>query len=753
MTDAFSRILNSGSAPTGGAPSSVRGADAFSRIIGTAPTEVGTPPADPNGNREVQGFVGSLRRMVRGEHDTRFKNMPTVYEQFSRELEGPAGMAATLGASDEQLSDVMQQALGDRFVRREADANGYPIIVTRRPDGQEQSGYVNRPGLDSQDVTRTIRGALPYAATGGAGATAARGAGWVGHTIVQAGAAGSTSVAGDLAQLPMGSEQGVEPEKALINTVAGAAGPTISKVGSALWRRFVTEPSLYDRVTGVLTDKGAQIAREAGFDPTQMAADIQREFGKTYARSGGDANAAAAVIADKEFNIPSTVGQRSKDPQRLMDEKAARYGVYGDAAKSVLRGFDAQQAEAVKAAALTGTPESAGIMKTIAPGRSETDFALSNVGNDIRIGMQSALGQAQAGEQAAWSKVTDITPKPQAFDSLPEMLSGRLGDLPIDQVNTKTAASMAKALDEYVSGKALTEPVAKVLKQAPVTTLDQMRRRLLAMSRAADNGTDRKAATAIYDGFNDWIDDAAEKALVNGDADAAAALRTARDTSKTMRQIFQPTTKRGMSTPAAKIIDDVIERSDSAEGIVSGLFGGGPSSNIKDGSVEALKYIQVALRRYANPEVAGKTWNDVRAAYWMRLVKGKNGDMLSPTVMMENIKLAMHNQRSLIHVLYKNDEIAQMIRFQQALRQISYRDPNPSGSAVGFASLTKQFLGKILDSVPFGKAAFERSGIPDAYGAAVAKRAVATISPQAPNRMITPYIQPAGQLLMTEDEY
>jgi hypothetical protein len=277
-----------------------------------------------------------------------------------------------------------------------------------------------------------------------------------------------------------------------------------------------------------------------------------------------------------------------------------------------------------------------------------------------------------------------------------------------------------------------------------------MRRRLLAMSRAADNDTDRKAATAIYDGFNDWIDDAAEKALVNGDPDAAAALRIARDTSKTMRQIFQPTTKRGISTPGARILDDIIERSDSAEGIVSGLFGGGPSSNVKDGSVEALKHVQGALRRYADPEVAAQTWNDVRAAYWVRLVKGKNGDMLSPTVMMQNIKQALHNQRSIMHVLYENAEIGQMVRFQRALQQISYRDPNPSGSAVGLATLAKQFLGKVLDAVPFGRAAFERSGIPDAYGAAVAKRAVAPGMPRSPIRLMTPYLQAGGNVMMDE---
>lgn len=745
--DFFSRMLGMGSqqqqpsVQRAGAPEH----DMFSKIVGTAPA---APPLPNNiAEPDASGFFGGVKQMVRGKQDPRFADTGTVFDQFRSELHNPTANAATFGASDEQMADIMQKTLGDKFVRREKDANGYDVFVTRGPDGQEQRGYVNKPGLDGQDIARGIRGALPYAATGGTAGVAARGAGVLVNAAVQGVTAGATSAAGDAAQIPMGSEQGIELGKAGINTAAGVAGPVVAKMGGALWRRFVTEPSLFDRSTGVLTDKGAQIAREAGFDPSQMAADIQREFGKTYARTAGDASAAAAVIADKEFNIPSTIGQRMKDGEQLLQEKAARFGVYGGPAKEVMSGFDKRQADAVHAAALTGADDAQGIVRTIAPGRTESELGLDNLGREIRGGMLSAQGSAQAGERAAWDKVTDITPKPEAFATLPDMIAGRLGDLPVDDTVTPVAASMAKALDGYVTGKAIGKPVADVLKQSPVTTLDQMRRRLLAMRGGAQNDTDRKASGALYDAFNDWIDDAAEKAMINGNPEAAANLRIARDATKTLRQIFAPSNARGFTTPGGKILDDVLQRSDSAEGIVSGLFGGGPSSNIKDGSVEALKQMRAGLQKYADKDTATKTWNDVRAAYWVRLVKGKDGKMFEPGAMLTNVSRALNNQRSLVHVLYENSEIAQMVRFQRALKQITYKDPNPSNSAIGVASLSRQFFSKVLNAVPFARALVEMSPIPNAYGTAVAKRAVSNAPSPPQNALMTPYLQAGGSAL------
>jgi hypothetical protein len=711
-----------------------------------------TPETAPS--REAapsQGFFAGVKEMVQGKHDPRYAGVGTIYGQFPGDLEGPMGAAATMGAGDDALGDVVAKSLGDKVIRRERDAHGQEVFVTRGPDGAEQRGYLNAPGLDSQDVVRGVRGTLPYFATLTPVGSALRGAAAVVRVGGQAAAAGSTSIAGDVASGALGSEQGVDYQKAAINTLAAGAGEAVTPAFSAVWRRFVTEPKLYNRATGQLTAEGAAAAKAAGYDPAQMTADIQREFAKTYAKTGGDASSAIAAATDAEWKIPSTLGQRTKDQQQLLDEKAMRMGVQGQAAKETMERFDKDQAQAIRSAVLDSGPDVTGMAQRIAPNRTGAEMSPSTLGPEIRAGMRGAQGAARAGEREAWDKVSDLTPKPQAFGTLPDMLAGRLGDLPVDEVNTRAAAQMAKALDDYVSGKAISKPVAGVLKQTPVTTLDQMRRRLLAMSQSADNATDQRAARAIYDGFNDWIDDAASKALVNGDVDAAAALRSARDVTKTMRSIFSPTDLRGHATPGARRLDDVLQRSDSAEGIVSGLFGGGPAANIPDGTVEALKLMRTGLSRYAKSDAAKQTWNDVRAVYWTRLVRDKTGEVFTPGVMLRNLKLAQNHQGSVMQELYTPAERGAIMRLRTALEQVVAKDPNPSGSGTAIAAYARQFLGNVLAAIPGGQVAWQYSGIPSAMGKAAATRAVRQL-PESRNALLGPWAAAGSNTTMFEGD-
>ena len=71
-----------------------------------------------------------------------------------------------------------------------------------------------------------------------------------------------------------------------------------------------------------------------------------------------------------------------------------------------------------------------------------------------------------------------------------------------------------------------------------------------------------------------------------------------------------------------------------------------------------------------------------------------------------------------------------MGRYAKQLEQITWKDPNPSGTATGLASLAKQFFGKVIDVLgPVGKFAYEYSRVPDALGKIVAQRAVRQATP------------------------
>lgn len=711
-------------------------------------------PSQPDMTQGPQGggIAKSIIGAIKGTQDPREAQTSTVYDQFPGQLRWPTANAATLGASDPQMADIIEKNLGSNFIRREQDANGYDVLVTRGPDGQEQRGYVNRPGLDTQDVARTIYGALPYAVGGGAVGAATKGMGFLARAGLQAAGAGATSVAGDVAQIPMGSNQGIEPIKASIAAAGGVGGVALESLGSRAWQRFVTEPRLFDRSAGKLTQEGANIARQQGLDPAALEADVARTFAQTYARSG-DASRAAIAAQEGEFGIPSTAGQRSKDPWQLTQEEAARRNLYGEKARDTMQAFDARQKEAVDFAARTRLPsdmrtqtvKQTGTMNPAGITQVSEMAPTADLGDGIRTGLRSAQDVAKAGEREAWEKVTDILPTPQSFDLLPDALAGRLGSLRVTNEMPR-AASMAKALDDYVQGKAFNEPVAGVLKQAPVKTVDEMRRQLLAMYKSAQDPTDVAAAKAIYEGFNDWIDNAAEKALLSGSPEAAANLRAARDTTRVMQGLFSPQIK-GSQAPAARIVSQVMANGDSPERIVQILFGTGPSSTIKEGTVEALKAMKGALSRYADPRIAGDTIADLKIAYWSRIVQSVRGEAHTPGVMLNNIKAALENQRSVVQELYSPDEVGQIRRLATALERIVYKPPNASGSGYTAAGLAKQFLGKLFEAVGgnslLGRTALEMTGLPNRYGAVQAQRAVSQAVPRARGN-VAPYSTSAG---------
>jgi hypothetical protein len=731
LTDYFSRIsgLKTAAPQQPPADPNVRQVDYFSRAAGLgsqAPSSAG--PADPNAEPDADTWLKRRGQDIQGKQDPRYKDTSTVYEQFTEELRSPTATAATLGASDAQMGDIVQKSLGDKFIRREKDANDYDIFVTRGPDGQEQRGYLNKPGLDTQDLWRTLYGIGPYVAVGGGIGAATKGAGMLVQMGAQALGAGATSAGGDVAQMPLGSEQGIELPKAAFAAAGGAAAPPIAAGLSAIARRFITLPGLFDKASGQLTPKGQAAAKSAGVDPAELSAEAQKVFAKTYSMTGDAAE--AATRADVEpFGLPATKGQVSKDPYLLTQEEGMRRRLKGETAQNVIRAFDVEQEQAVKNAALGSDPQS--ITTAISPGRrpamAPQDANPMVLGQSVREGTNAAREAARVAEGEAWERVGPLTPKPEAFDTLGAALDRRLGsDLAIDSKNTPAAAQLAQEIDRFVSGEA-PEQVAKILKNNPVRTVDAMRRRLLAISKGAQTPTDKRAASALYDGFNDWIGEAADNGLLAGDPASAAAMKVARGFTKEVRELFAPTIA-GKTSPAGRRLSAVMEGADSPEGVINQLLGSSGSRGVDQGTTQALTNLKQALDKYAPADVAKATWDDVRLAYWVRQVQGRNGEMLGPTAILNNIKTALSNQQSVVRALYTREETLQIRRFVQALETISYKPPNASGSGYTAASFFKDFVSKLFEAFglrsKLGQAALEYSGLGNAYGTAQAKAAV-----------------------------
>lgn len=260
----------------------------------------------------------------------------SVYQQFPGELSGPTGNAALMGASDAQMGDIVQKSLGDKFLRREQTKDGYEIFTTRGQDGKEQRAYLNQPGLDREDIARGVRGALPYLLTGGVAGAAARGGGLAANALAQAAAGGATSVAGDVAQIPMGSEQGVEKGKAAAIALMSGAAPILGRavgngVGYIKDKLAPVGPNLQGMSRGALDAVEESIKAEGNLTPQTYAAAKQQlgpeaMLGDMGATLQGDAAVLARTPVAKDVAANNLAARQGMAPERIRGDLNVNIG-------------------------------------------------------------------------------------------------------------------------------------------------------------------------------------------------------------------------------------------------------------------------------------------------------------------------------------------------------------------------------------------------------------------------------------------
>lgn len=732
-------------------------------VPGAAPAAkpAAQPDAEPAAQQEAPApsLWDKAVTAVKGKQDPAYGNLPVYSGHDVAQTGGGAAMLAA-GGTDDDFADLIKKQLGDRHVRTFKDANGYPIIEYKGQDGKPRQEYVNRPGLDLADVFRGVAGSLPYLPASAAAGGVLKGAGIIANTVGQAATAGATNVGAQVARQAAGGEQSLDPTEA--GLVAGGAGvaQAVAPAIGAVWRKLVTEPSLFDKATGQLTQKGLQVAKEAGIDPGTITPDFAKQFAKTYAMSG-DAAKAAADTQLKSNGIPISRGQLAKDPEQLLAEKGMRYGLYGDSAKGVMRDFDAQQAEAIQNAALGGAPPKAAVKgvpltdvkqggvagriapDVVPPSTPGGTIEPARLGRNVQEGVSAAKAGAGAAEDAAWAKVGPLNPTKGALDLLPEHINAKLtaGNIVIDD-NTPVAKAMAQRLGQYVRGEAPTQ-VDAILSNSPVKDVDRLRRMMGRMTGSAQ-GEDKHAAGAVYDAVNDWIESSAAAKLLEGDPASAAAMVNARSVTREIKELFEPKAG-GVLTPGGQRLKTIMQKADTPEGIIDGLLGSPGGRSVPQGSAQALANLKQAVDRFA-PDQAAQTWQSLKLAYWTRLVQAKTGDMYGPQAIVSNLKTAMTGQQSIYNQLFTGAERGRINSFLSAMQQVAWKDPNPSGSGTAAASYAKQALGAIWDALgmnsKWAQAAIERTGVMSAYGTGAAKEAVRAAVPTA-----TPQIAPYGAML------
>lgn len=754
-------------------------------IFGDGPAKLGPNPTmqaapfpgykDPKQEGWGEWFVNNIT----GRSDPRFADAAKrrgfedelIAEIFKQDLETGNTKAAdearsalrqwqvgsTLTPDEEAHQNIIKNALGPRFVKFEKDAYGAPVVVWRDGSGLPVRDYINRPGLSTEDVDQLGRQSLPYILAGRVAGGLTKGTGLLTRAATQAGFMGGTSLAGDIAAMFAGSEKAPDVTRAGVVAAGGAVGEALAGPIGRLIARLRGTKGLVDETTGLLTPKGAKIAKEAGFDPQDIGEQLGKQFAGEFRRMRASAGEVGTSMRLDAFDIPATRGQVTKDPSKLLNEKAMRYGAYGDPAKNMMQGFDQRQAAAIERAVMGPPGEKPSLMGTIAPHRAGAQPPQpAELGGEIKNRVQLARRYAAEREDAAWQQVRPIVPSVEALDRMPAVIQDRIGPMRVDDKLTPKAWAMAQDLEDFITG-AMPKPGPAVLGAAQVTTVDEMRRRLGLIYRGAQDPTDVAAAKAIYEGFNDWIKIAADEKLMSRGAHEAAVLRSAIDRSRELREVFAERDVKLGATPGRKLMQSLLADDGRAtpEAVIAKLFPANTKGPPPAGVIEALRLIKRADETYLSKQPGVRLWDDIRAAYLLRVVQEPNGTLRTPHMLAQRIEEATRQHATLMRELYKPEEIALIRQFGGAMRDIAYKDPNPSGSGTANAFYQGQFGQAVLRLLGGHGGPLSRM-FQLVLGSTPMKNAIGTVAAQSATnatiRGATPAIGPIGGALTAREQ-
>lgn len=523
--------------------------------------------ADEQGNTEdARRLANTLRMVQRGPERQTGQDIPEIGSMTDFGESAPPGASPRIGLGmfttpdPESRKDIIREAIpGTEFTE---DEEGNTVIEL--PDGRQ--AYMNKPGFSQQDFADFASDVVKFlpSARFAAGGKSLLG---IGTRAFAGGAA--TSVGEDVAAIPQGSEQGIQPRKAAVTgavDIAGeGAGRALSATGRALAPVF---RRAFGRRTGDIMDNGqlSQSARRAveraGMDPDAVTPEMAREAVRAVRQGVPDENV-AGVAAARRFDVPLTRGEQTGDFQQLAREEDLA-GRTDEAGEIVRQGRQRRSRRAAEAAGEVEETLGGGQppLRTDAEGgariRGNVQPEAERLMGDIDTAFENARGRNASLTREGLDRMSNAA---ETLREDPDIL-----------VDEELTPATVRALNE-IDGLAGGGSTGKTIQQIETT-----RRRINQLQDAAKNNTDRRGVTKVKRQFDAYLDDAFDNALFSGDQEALDALKNARQLRAEYGRRFQEgggrnRSGRRIADPGGKAVQSIVENNPTDEQVVNMVFG------------------------------------------------------------------------------------------------------------------------------------------------------------------------------------
>ena len=439
----------------------------------------------------------------------------------------------------------------------------------------------------------------------------------------------------------------------VIGGALGAASVPLGKVvgwaaqkGGAALKGIFSNSKFFNGKT--LTQEGADTLQALGYNLDDLDEAFKTQF-QTGIREGLQPQEAASVAALKEFDIPAYRANVTGLADDFATLERGRRGALGPQVEAkVSSAMNAQDAAMRDAGEGIATKIGGGVTAD-AGQAAETAMTAARTARDTA---KTAAGQAYTDLEAVGAGVRG-TQVQGLGTRLVNTIARSETPIRIDPVKTPNAQNAADYVDDMFKD-------AKS-GSVPFMDLENARQMLVKYRSAANrgaNGADTFAMGQLVSAFDKQVDDLMTNSLTEGDAGVLAQAKDARALWSQYRQQFTG------DGAASKFIQKMTDEDASPDQVVNWLFGAG-----KLGSGQ----FTANVARGVKDVVGDDAWNMIRSAAFRKLIQKPSGvDQMGPQAMSQRIGDFFTNPatRDLSRSMFNADEIAQVMRYQAALKRM-----------------------------------------------------------------------------------
>lgn len=450
-------------------------------------------------------------------------------------------------------ADIVRKVLPGAAVQMDPN-NGRPVVTYKG-----ETGYIDKPGI-------TLGGVLDSIAQIGkfvpAGKFASGGANLL-TQVGRAGAAGAaTSVAEDVAAIPQGSEQGVDPERAAITGVAASAGQALSPVASkgvqwlsdkgvSAWKFLRGNPMAVNR-EGALTEFGKRWAQRAGLNPNEVTPQLatQLEDAARQAAKAGvpDEQAAGAVRREalsRRFRVPLTRGEVTGDyAQQSLEEGLKRADVTTKAG-GIMREHETRAAEALRGEA--GDTGFGMVRREINPQPAPD---ASWAGQQVLSATRGAARSDRAAYQGAYKSARESGAALDGRNYKEFVTNVEAGLKEAVDFDPNLYPQTAKVLENLRGRQAWMDTYGQGGMKVPLAKLENLRKIINAQWKSSD-ATDRMGLDYLRNQFDEMVNGAIESGRISGDKTGVEAWKAGRSLYQRFQELYAPSPKAGQAEQQA----------------------------------------------------------------------------------------------------------------------------------------------------------------------------------------------------------